>query len=182
MTPPTRPEGRVTMLYPAAAIAARVDALAHDIARRFGPDLLIVALLKGSFMFTADLLRALHRHGVHPRIDFMALASYGSGAASSGTVTVLRDISEDVAGQPVLLVDDILESGRTLARASAILRARGAGIVEVCVLLEKPGKRAETVTAEHVGFVIPDRFVVGYGLDYAHYYRELPYIGALEMT
>lgn len=179
---PQRPGGRVEVLYPAAVIARRVEELAVDIAHRHGPDLLVVALLKGSFVFTADLLRALHRQGVHPRVDFMTLQSYGAAAVSSGRVEVTRDLQEDVAGQDVVVVDDILESGRTLETARNLLLGRGAATVEICVLLEKPGKRAVELAADHVGFVIPDRFVVGYGLDYAHYYRELPYIGVIETS
>jgi len=167
------------MLYSAAEIEARVNALAADIADTLGGELMVVAILKGSFVFTADLLRALHHHGVHPRIDFMTLSSYGSGTESSGQVEIVRDITDDVRGARVLLVDDILESGRTLAHAAALLTDRGAASVNLCVLLDKPGKRQAEITADHVGFAIRDQFVVGYGLDYAHYYRELPYIGAI---
>lgn len=180
MTGPARPDGRLEVLFQAEEIAARVETLAREVAASFGSELLIVALLKGSVVFTADLLRALHRQGVHPRIDFMTMSSYGTGSTSSGTVKMTRDISEPVQGLEVLLVDDILESGRTLATAREIMLQRGAARVGICVLLEKPDKRAVEIEAEHVGFVIPDHFVVGYGLDYAHYYRELPYIGVLK--
>jgi hypoxanthine phosphoribosyltransferase len=175
----TRPQAEVELLYSAAEIAARVDHLAEEIAVEIGLEPTIVAILKGSFVFTADLLRALHGKGVHPRLDFMSLASYGAGTESRGEVQVLRDITDEVAGRPVLLVDDILESGRTLAFARQRLLDRGASRVEVCVLLEKPGKRVAPVDARFVGFRTPDLFVVGYGLDYAHYYRELPYIGTV---
>ena len=167
---------QVEMLYSAAEIAARVDGLSEAIAGAMGSDITIVAVLKGSFVFAADLLRALFHKGVHPRVDFMTLASYGAGTEGQ-EVRILKDITEDVAGRKVLLIDDILESGRTLAAAKATLAARGAAEVRLCVLLHKPGKRRAEIDADYIGFETPDRFVVGYGLDYAHFHRELPYIG-----
>jgi hypoxanthine phosphoribosyltransferase len=174
-----RPPGTVEVMYSAAEIGARIGALAAEIADTLGPEIMVVAVLKGSFVFTADLLRALHHHGVHPRIDFMTLSSYGTGTESSGKVAVTKDISDDVRGAKILLIDDILESGRTLAFARELLRDRGAEQVQLCVLLDKPEKRKIEVDADYVGFSIGDAFVVGYGLDYAHYYRELPYIGTI---
>ncbi len=170
---------KVEILYSAGEIAARVDVLAGEIVDALGPDITVIAVLKGSFVFTADLLRAMHHKGAHPRIDFMSLSSYGSGKESSGNVEVIRDIADDVAGRKILLVDDILESGRTLAFAKKLLSGRGAQSVDIAVLLEKPGKRVVELEAEFIGYVIPDKFVVGYGLDFAHLYRELPYIGVL---
>jgi len=174
-----KPEARVEILYSAAQIAARVTALADVIAQSLGPEPMVVAVLKGSFVFTADLLRALHHHGAHPQVEFLTLASYGAGTESRGRIDILRDITDDVAGRDVLLVDDILESGRTLAFARDHLQGRGARKVWLCVLLHKPGKLKAEVTADFVGFETPNLFVVGYGLDYAHHYRELPYIGLL---
>lgn len=170
---------KVEMLFSAAQIAARVDRLADEIAAAMGSDVTVVAILKGSFVFAADLLRAMFHKGVHPRVDFMTLASYGGGV-EGGEVKVLKDTTEDLAGRRVLLIDDILESGRTLAAAKALLASRGAAEVRLCVLLHKPGKRKTEVDADYVGFETPDRFVVGYGLDYAHRHRELPYIGYIE--
>ncbi len=167
----------IEVLYSAAEIAERVTALAAAIAHDLGPELLLVAVLKGSFVFAADLLRALHFAGLQPEVDFMTLSSYGSGTESSGRVKIGRDVEDNVGGRRVLLVDDILESGRTLAFAKALLEERGA-MVKVCVLLDKPVAGSRAVRADYVGFLCPDRFVVGYGLDYAHRYRELPYIGA----
>ena len=171
----------IEILFSAARIQTRVEALADEIAAGLGAEPMIVSVLKGSFVFTPDLLRALHYRDCHPRVDFLSLSSYGDKATSSGTVEVHRDISDDPAGQTVLLVDDILESGRTLAFAKKLLLERGAASVAVCVLLEKPGKRRAVIEADHVGFECADRFVVGYGLDYAHLYRELPYIGAITL-
>ncbi len=160
-------------------IAGRVAGLAGDIAGSAGKNLLIVVILKGSFVFAADLIRALERVGVEPQVDFMTLSSYGSGTESSGSVALVRDISEDVAGRDVLIVDDILELGRTLAYARDLMRARGASSVKTCLLLDKAGKRSVPIEADYCGFEIGDRFVVGYGLDYAHHYRGLPYIAVV---
>ncbi len=178
MAPPDTP--RIEPLFSADEIAARVDGLAGEIARAMPGDVLVVAILKGGFVFAADLIRALNRAGKRPQVDFMTLASYGAGTESSGKITVARDLSDDVRGRDVLLVDDILESGRTVHAARQMLLERGANSVKICMLLDKPGKRKVACDADFCGFVVADRFVVGYGLDYAHYYRDLPYIGAVE--
>ncbi len=161
-------------------IAGRVIGLAGEIAGSAGKNLLIVVILKGSFVFAADLIRALERAGVEPQVDFMTLSSYGTGTESSGSVALVRDISEDVSGRDVLIVDDILESGRTLAFARDLMRTRGASTVRTCLLLDKAGKRDVPIEADYCGFEIGDSFVVGYGLDYAHHYRGLPYIGVVQ--
>ncbi len=171
---------RVSPLFGADAIAARVEVLAGEIAAVMPRDVLVVALLKGGFVFAADLIRAIHRADMRPRVDFMTLSSYGAGTTSSGKVAIGRDLSDDVRGQDVLLVDDILESGRTLAAAKDMLIERGARSLKLCVLLDKPGRRKVACQADFIGFTVPDRFVVGYGLDYAHLFRDLPYIGVIE--
>jgi hypoxanthine phosphoribosyltransferase len=168
---------KVKVLYDELAIADRTEALAKEIAAANPKELLVVAILKGSFMFAADLLRALYRAGMEPQVEFFHLSSYLEGTVSSGAVKILRDIESSVRDRDVLLVDDILESGRTLAFAKDLLAARGARRVMICTMLEKPGKRAVPVDADFVGFVCPDVFVVGYGMDVAHCYRELPFIG-----
>jgi hypoxanthine phosphoribosyltransferase len=168
---------RVEVLFDETAIAGRTEALARDIAAAKPKDLLVVAILKGSFMFAADLLRALHRVGLEPQVEFFHLSSYLDGVVSSGTVKILRDIDSPVRDRDVLVVDDILESGRTLAFAKDLLMARGARQVLIATMLEKPGKRAVSIEADFVGFKCPDVFVVGYGMDVAHFYRELPFIG-----
>lgn len=170
---------RIEILFSAEQIARRVEALAGEIAAALPGDLLVVAILKGGFVFAADLIRALHGAGMRPRVDFMTLSSYGDGKTSRGEVTIARDIGDDVAGRDVLIVDDILESGRTISGAQQLLLNRGARTVKLCVLLDKPGKRKVDCVADFIGFTVEDRFVVGYGLDYAHYFRDLPYIGAL---
>jgi hypoxanthine phosphoribosyltransferase len=172
---------QVKILFDEEAIAERNNGLAAEIAAVEPKDLLVVAVLKGSFMFAADLIRALHRVGLEPHVEFIHLSSYLEGAVSSGTVRILKDIESSVRDRDILLVDDILESGRTLAFAKDLLVARGARRVMICAMLEKPGKRAVQIAADFVGFSCPDVFVVGYGMDVAHSYRELPFIGRVVM-
>jgi hypoxanthine phosphoribosyltransferase len=170
----------IKILFDAETIARRNASLVEEIKAQKPENLLVVAVLKGSFVFAADLLRAMHAAGLSPQVEFVHLSSYREGTTSSGTVSILRDIESDVRGRDVLLVDDILESGRTLAFAKDLLTARGARRVMTCVLLEKPGKRAVRIDADFIGFACPDLFVVGYGMDVAHSYRELPFVGVVE--
>ncbi len=167
---------RLEILFDAAEIAERNAALAAEVAAAGYRDLLVVSILKGSFVFAADLLRALHDAGLAPEVEFMSLSSYRAGTVSADKVRVVRDIETDVRGRDVLIVDDILESGRTLAYARDLLVGRGATRVDLAVLLDKPGKRATEISAQYVGFECPDYFVVGYGMDVAHAFRELPYV------
>ena len=169
----------VRVLFDEDAIAARITGLAGEIAAAEPRNLLVVAVLKGSFIFAADLVRALHREGLAPQVEFMHLSSYGRGKTSSGHVDILKDIDSPVAGRDVVILDDILESGRTLAFAKDLLAARGARRVMIAVMLEKPGKRAVQIKAEFIGFDCPDLFVVGYGMDVAHSYRQLPFVGVV---
>lgn len=171
--------GTVDTLFGEVEISARVDQIAREVSTGLGRDILVVAILKGSFVFTADLIRALHRAGVRPQIDFMQLASYGTGTESSGDIEVVRDVTDPVQDRDVLLVDDILDSGRTISFARDRLAESGARCVQLCVLLDKRGRRIQEVEADFVGFDCPNEFVVGYGLDHANYYRELPFIGIL---
>ncbi len=158
-------------------IAQRVDELVDDIAASTGStNLVVIGILKGSFMFLADLMRSFHRHGVHPRIDFLTLSSYGSGTTSSGQVAIIHDIREDIEGADILLVDDILDTGRTLVFTKKLLLDRAAKSVRTCVLLDKKAHRSVEFEADYAGFAIDDHFVVGYGLDYDNLYRELPHI------
>jgi hypoxanthine phosphoribosyltransferase len=170
----------VDIIFSAEDIAARVEALGFEIAETIPERLLAVPIMTGAFIFAADLLRALYHAGVEPEVDFLQVASYGDGTTSSGTVEFLREVKAEVAGRDVLLIDDILESGRTLTHARKLLMDRGARRVLIVVALEKPHKRAVEINADFVGFQCPDRFVVGYGMDYADKYRELPFIGALD--
>lgn len=172
----------VEVVFSAEAIAERIDGLARQIVGAGLARLLVVAILKGSFVFAADLIRAMHRAGVAPEVDFLSLASYREAMRSSGRVEILRDIETDVSGRNILIVDDILESGRTLAFAKDLITARGAARVLTCVLLDKPVARAASIAADFTAFECPDEFVVGYGMDLAHRFRELPFVGRLVRT
>lgn len=168
---------RIGVLFPEAELQTRISALAEEIAAVKPQNLLVIPVLKGSFIFAADLIRAMHRVGLSPEVDFMILASYREATRSSGRVEVLRDIEQAVKGRDVLLIDDILESGRTLAFAKDLIAARGASRVYSAVLLNKPGHLAANIKADFQGFACPDKFVVGYGMDMAHRFRELPFVG-----
>jgi len=172
----------IEVVFSAATIAERIDAMARQIAQARLDDLLVVAVLKGSFVFAADLLRALYRAGLSPQVDFLSLSSYRTATTSSGSVEIVRDIEIDVAGRNVLIVDDILESGRTLAFAKDLVAARGAARVLTCVLLDKPVPRAAEIAADFSAFECPEVFVVGYGMDLAHRLRELPFVGRVVRT
>lgn len=172
----------IEVLITADEIAGRVNSLAEEIAGSMEDDIMIISLLRGSFVFTADLIRALHFLNIKPQVDFMTLASYGNSTISSGKVQIIRDIVEDVKSRKILIVDDILESGNTLFFARNLIKERGADDIKIAVMLEKPNKRRTEINADFIGFTIPDKFVVGYGLDYANYYRELPFIGTVEIT
>ncbi|HEY8299246.1 MAG TPA: hypoxanthine phosphoribosyltransferase, partial [Methyloceanibacter sp.] len=167
----------VTPLYSVERIAERVEALSRAIAASSPIDLIIVSILKGSFIFAADLIRALHREGLKPGIDFIFLASYGTGTISGGDVKVLRGVETELAGRDVVIVDDILDSGRTLAFAKTLFEQSGARRVRTCVLVDKQVPRAAKIEPDFIGFRCPPVFVVGYGMDLAHRYRELPFIG-----
>lgn len=167
-------------LFDEAEIAGRVDELAAEIAETLPTAFTIVGLLKGSFVFVADLVRALARLGLTPRIEFLKLSSYGSGQTSSGEVRLVSDLTAGVAGRQVLLVDDIVDTGHTLAFAKSLLLKRGAERIVTCALIDKPSRREVDIVADLVGFTIPDVFVVGYGIDYAEEYRYIPYIAKID--
>lgn len=163
-----------------AEIRARVVALATEIAPRLQPGTVVVTLLKGAFIFASDLLRELARHDLDIHLDFMALSSYGNDTRSSGRLLINMDCQKLVENRDVLLLDDILDSGNTLAFAVEHMRFKGAEQILTCVLLDKPSRRQTPFQADYVGFTIPDLFVVGYGTDYAERFRELPFIGHLK--
>lgn len=143
-----------------------------------GKNLLLVSILKGSVVFMADLMRAID---TYCRIDFMSVSSYGSGVKTSGAVKIVKDLDIDIQGYDLLIVEDILDSGKTLSYIKKILVERNPNSIRICTLLDKPERRqVPDIKADYMGFVIPDEFVVGYGLDYAEAYRNLPCIGALK--
>ncbi len=171
---------KVTMLHSADEISRRIDELAQAIIKSLPDDFVIVGLLKGSFVFVADLARALSRAGAHPEVEFMRLSSYGLEKVSAGEVHLIGDVPTNIAGRSLLLVDDILDTGRSIAYARALLEQREAARIWTCVLLDKPSRREVEVAAEFVGFTLPDVFVAGYGIDYAEKYRSLPFIGKVD--
>lgn len=168
-------------LISAKAIAARVEGLAREIGTFFaGTDkLVVIGLLRGSFIFIADLVRELD---LPVEVDFLEASSYGDRTESSREVRILKDLRGKIEGRDVLVVEDIIDTGNTLSRVVEILATRRPARLEVCALLDKPSRREVEVRARWIGFEIPDRFVVGYGIDYAQRNRNLPYIGAVRFT
>jgi hypoxanthine phosphoribosyltransferase len=161
-------------------IQQRVHTLIDEIAQDCeAENLVMLGILRGSFIFLADLVRGFSQHNLHPRVDFIILSSYGAGTESSGTVRITHDTNEDLTGADVVIVDDILDSGRTLSFAKELFLKRGARSVRTCVLLDKKTNRAVDMDADYAGFPVGDVFVVGYGLDYDNRYRELPYIATV---
>ncbi len=165
------------ILVQAHDLQRRVRELGEEVSRDYAErDLLLVCVLKGAVFFLSDLMRAID---VPCEVDFMAVASYGSSTDSSGVVRILKDLDAPLAGRDVLIVEDIVDSGLTLQYLMRNLRARGPASLEVCALLTKPERRRAEIAAKYIGFEIPDRFVIGYGLDHAERYRNLPYIATL---
>jgi hypoxanthine phosphoribosyltransferase len=164
-------------------IQKRVDELGAEIANTFcteGP-ITVVGLLRGAFVFMADLIRAISRHGGRvAELDFLNVSSYDSSMESSRNIRIKQDVRFDIAGKHVLIVDDILDTGFTLQRVSGLLRDRKPAALKTVVLLDKPSRREVNLEADYVGFKIENKFVVGYGLDYNHEYRDLPYVAAVE--
>ena len=142
-----------------------------------GKSLMLVSILKGSILFMADLMRAID---IPCTIDFMAVSSYGSGTKTSGVVKIIKDLDSSIEGKDLLIVEDILDSGRTLSYIKEILLARNPKSIKICTLFDKPERREADIYADYIGSKVPNEFIVGYGLDYDEYYRNLPYIGALK--
>ena len=166
-----------SVLITETEIARRVRSLAREIHSDFADrEMVVVSLLNGTVMFLADLIRHL---SLPLRLDFIGVSSYGAGT-ESGELVITKELRLDVRGRDVLLVDDILDTGRTIKRVHAKLRQLKPRRIKTCVLLDKPARRIEKVRADYVGFTIPDLFVVGYGLDYAERYRNLPFVGVLK--
>lgn len=168
-------------LISAKAIAARVESMAKEIAEHFkdSDQLIVVGLLRGSFMFISDLVRELD---LPVEVDFLETSSYGDSTESSREVRILKDLRGEIEGKDVLVVEDIVDTGHTLHHVLNLLRSRNPGRMLVCALLDKPSRREVQVQADLVGFEIPDKFVVGYGIDYAQRNRNLPFIGAVRFT
>ena len=159
-------------------LKARVEELGKEIGERFqGKNPLFLGVLKGSFIFMADLVRACP---LKCDLEFMALSSYQNATESSGRVQINYDLRQDITGRDIIVVEDILDSGSTLCFLKEYLMTKGAASVTIATLLDKPARRAKAITADFIGITVPDEFVVGYGLDYAQKYRNLPYIGVLK--
>ena len=168
----------VTVLISEKQIQDRIRSMAAEIERDYpkGEEIHLVAVLKGGFMFMADLVRAM---GPHVTMDFMAVSSYGNSTKSSGQVRVLKDLESSLEGRHIIIIEDIVDTGLTLHYLQNILRARAPKTVRTACLLSKPSRRQVDVAIDYIGFTIDDYFVVGYGLDYAEKYRNLPYIAVL---
>ncbi len=173
------PETPPPVLLTADEVQARIRALAAEILRDYAPDedLHLIAILKGAFLFLGDLIRAMDRVVT---IDFMAVSSYAKGTTSSGEVRMVKDLDSGLEGRNVIIVEDIVDTGLTLSYLQEILRAREPRSLRTACLLSKPSRRVVDVKVDYIGFTIEDRFVVGYGLDYAERYRNLPYITELQ--
>jgi hypoxanthine phosphoribosyltransferase len=172
------PDLSPNVMLSADEVQARITALAREISSDYPPneDLHLVAILKGAFLFLGDLIRVMDRNVT---IDFMAVSSYAKGTTSSGEVRMIKDLDSGLEGRNVIIVEDIVDTGLTLSYLQEILRARNPKTLRTACLLSKPSRRKVDVKVEYVGFTIEDRFVVGYGLDYAEKYRNLPFIGVL---
>ena len=168
--------GQLEILLSREAIQKRVEELALEIRRDFPDDLHVIAVLKGAFIFLSDLVRYMPGH---VSLDFMAVSSYAKGTTSSGEVRLLKDLDTTLDGRNVIIVEDIVDTGLTLAYLQQILRRRNPQSLRTACLLSKPSRRKIDVAVEYIGFTIEDRFVVGYGLDYAEKYRNLPHIAVL---
>ena len=167
-----------TVLFDEKSITQRVKELGQEVSRDYvGKNPILMGVLKGCFVFMADLARAIT---VPCQVDFMAVTSYGAGTTSSGSVKILKDMAEDIRGRHVLIVEDILDTGVTLFHLRKMLRQREPASVRICTFFDKPSRRTADITADYVGFTCPDEFIVGYGLDYAEQYRNLPFVGILK--
>ena len=166
------------VLFSEEQLKKRVQEIAGEIQRDYaGKEIMLISVLRGSFIFMADLCRAID---LPCTLDFMAVSSYGKGTSSIGQVQITKDLSEDISGRHIIVVEDILDSGNTLSYLLKILQHRHPASIRLCTLLDKPERRVKPVELHYCGFTIPDAFVVGYGLDYAERYRNLPYIGILK--
>ncbi len=169
---------KISVLIPEEDIEKRVRELADEISKDYaGEEVLLICILKGSVFFTCELAKRL---SVPVKLDFMSVSSYGNGTVSSGRVKIVKDLDDSIEGKNVIVIEDIIDSGRTLAHLLAVLNVRNPKSIKLCTLLDKPSRREVEVKVDYTGFSIPDAFVVGYGLDYAQQYRNLPYVGVLE--
>ena len=170
---------KIKVMIPEEEVLARIEELGKQISEEYaGEEVHLICILKGSVMFMSDLAK---RITVPVTMDFMKVSSYGDGTQSSGRVKISKDLDETVEGKNVIVIEDIIDTGRTLAYLLEVLKLRNPKTLKLCTLLDKPERRVSNVKVDYVGFQIPDEFVVGYGLDYAQKYRNFPYVGVVEL-
>ena len=171
-------EPKINVLISEEEVAKRISELGEQISKEYkGKEIHIICVLKGGIFFTCELAKHIT---VPVTLDFMSVSSYGEGQISSGRVKIVKDLDEPIEGKDVLIVEDIIDSGNTLRHLVDLLKSRKANSIKICTLLDKPERRVTDVEVEYVGFQIPDKFVIGYGLDYVQKYRNLPYVGVVE--
>lgn len=171
---------KINVLISEETVDAKIKEIGEKISKEYeGQQVHLLCILKGSVFFTCELAK---RITVPVTMDFMSVSSYGDGTSSSGVVRIAKDLDESIEGKNVIVIEDIIDSGRTLSYLLEILQKRNPRSMKLCTLLDKPDRRVRDVKVDYVGFEIPDEFVVGYGLDYAQKYRNLPYIGVVEFV
>ena len=169
---------KIKVLLPEAEVDKKIQELGEQISKDYeGKSIHMICVLKGGVFFTCELAK---RISVPVSLDFMSVSSYGDGTESTGIVRIIKDLDDSIEGENVLIVEDIIDSGRTLSYLVENLKSRGAKSVRLCTLMSKPSRRVVEVPVDYIGYEIPDEFVVGYGLDYAQKYRNLPYVGVVE--
>lgn len=171
-------EDKIRELIPEAEITKRISELGAQISKDYaGKELHVICILKGGVFFMCELVKHITVPVTH---DFMSVSSYGDKTVSSGRVKIIKDLDDSIEGKEVLIVEDIVDTGRTLHHLLQLLRARNPEGIRLCTLLDKPDRREVEIPVDYIGFSVPDLFVVGYGLDYAQHYRNLPYVGVIE--
>ena len=168
------------VLYTQEQVDSRLDELAKQLTAKYQDECpLVVSVMTGALVFTSDMLKRLP---FKLNLDYVDVSSYANGSQSAGRVKLIQDLSSDIKGRPVIIMEDIIDTGHTLKYLADLLQNRGAKSIEICALLDKPDRREVDVEADYVGFKVPDEFIVGYGLDYSGFYRNLPYIGILKRS
>lgn len=166
------------ILFSREEVTRRIEELGKEISKDYdGEDIVAVSLLRGSFIFTSDLVREIT---IPVNVDFMTTSSYGHGEVSTGKVKIIQDIRTDIEGKNVIIMDDIMDSGHTMLNVIEILKSKNPKTIKTCVMLDKPSRREVDLSPDYVGFTIEDLFVLGYGLNYGDFYRNIPYIGTFE--
>lgn len=169
---------KIRVMIPEEEVTARIKELAEQISKDYeGKCVHLICILKGSVFFTCELAKRLT---TDVQMDFMSVSSYGNGTESTGRIKIIKDLDDSIEGKDILVIEDIVDTGRTLSHLMEVLKVRKPASIKLCTLLDKPDRRVVDVPVDYTGFTIPDEFVVGYGLDYAQNYRNLPFIGVVE--